>query len=224
MHHQSVTSDVRLGVVRGISYGLFGQPDSFVPEVRALGARALRAFFFWSQAEPRPGEYRWDAVDARLTQLDGDEEGWITLCSSSPWATRTPTDFLPPSPSHSLEGYSEFVRQIVRRCAGRVKYWQCDNEPSNTELLWAGSAEEYVAQLRALYAAVKSVDPHSLVVLGGCGYDVLSSPAGSEPRQFFDYLTDAGRDSFDVFDVHLYGDPYCISEYVQTARAFMRSH
>jgi len=27
---------IRLGVVRGISYGLFGQPGEFVPQARAL--------------------------------------------------------------------------------------------------------------------------------------------------------------------------------------------
>ena len=91
--------DVRLGVVRGISYGLFGSPGVFVPAARALGARLVRAYVFWGQVEPQPGVCRWDAVDALLAQLDGDEEVWITLCSSSPWATRSPTDFLPPSPA-----------------------------------------------------------------------------------------------------------------------------
>ena len=184
----------------------------------------IRAYFFWGQVEPRPGEYTWHAVDALLAQLDGDEEVWITLCSSSLWATRQPTDFLPPSPANDLAAYAEFVRQVVRRCGGRVKYWQCDNEPSNTNLLWAGTAAEYVAQLATFHASVKAVDPGAAVVLGGCGYDVFSSAPGSEQRQFFDHLAAAGRDAFDLFDVHLYGDPYRIPEYVATARQFMTAH
>src|SRR5262249_18361843 len=119
-------TDVRLGIVRGISYGLFGPPDVFVPCTRALGARLVRTYFFWSQIEPRPGEFTWSAVDALLQQLAPDQELWITLCSSSPWATRTPTDFLPPSPAHDLRAYAELVRQVVRHCEGRVRYWQCD--------------------------------------------------------------------------------------------------
>jgi len=222
MHH--VSEVFRPGVVRGISYGLFGKPDFFMPEARALGARTVRAYCFWGQIEPRPGEYTWDAVDALLDQLDGDEEIWITLCSSSPWATRTSTDFLPPSPAHDLAAYAEFVRRTVAHCGVRVRYWQCDNEPSNTELLWAGTADEYVAQLCAFYAAVKSVDATALVVLGGCGYDVLSSPPESEQRRFFNRLACSGRDAFDRFDVHLYGDPYRISEYVATARQFMATY
>jgi Beta-galactosidase len=179
---QHISEDFRLGVVRGISYGLFGQSDCFIPQARELCARVVRAYFFWSQIEPRPGEYRWDAVDALMDQLDGDEEIWITLCSSSPWATRVATDFLPPSPANGLAAYAEFVRRTVVHCRGRVRYWQCDNEPSNTELLWAGTADEYLTHLGAFYPAVKSADATALVVLGGCGYDVLGSASDSEQR------------------------------------------
>jgi hypothetical protein len=217
-------SGTRLGVVRGISYGLFGKPDEFAAEARALGAGLVRAYLFWGQVEPQPGRYEWDTVDALLDQLDGGEEVWITVCSSSPWATRQPTDFLPPSPAHDLDAYGEFVRRLVRRAAGRVRFWQCDNEPSNTGLLWAGTAEEYVAQLTAMYRAVKDVDPAAAVVLGGCGYDVFSSDEGSAPRRFFDHLVSAGRDAFDLFSVHLYGDPTRVPEYVETARRLMRAH
>jgi hypothetical protein len=215
---------IRLGVVRGISYGLFGPPGEFVPQARALGAGLVRAYLFWSQVEPEPGHYRWDTVDALLGQLSGDEELWITLCSSSPWGTRQPTDFLPPSPAVDQRAYAEFVRQVVGHCAGRVRYWQCDNEPSNTDLLWAGTAEEYVDQLQTMYRAVKEADPDAAVVLGGCGYDVFSSDPGSAPRQFFDHVAKAGRDAFDLFSVHLYGDLDRIPEYLATARQFMQAH
>ncbi|MFF4591716.1 hypothetical protein [Amycolatopsis sp. NPDC001319] len=219
-----VLPGVRLGVVRGISYGLFGEPGEFVPQARALGAGLLRAYVFWSQVEPRPGEYDWTAVDALLAQLDGDEEVWLTVCSSSPWATKVPTDFLPPSPAHDPATYGRFARELVRRCAGRVHFWQCDNEPSNTGLLWAGTAEEYVGQLKVLHDGVKEVDPAALVVLGGCGYDVFSSEPGSEPRKFFDHLVSAGREHFDVFSVHLYGDPSAVPSYVDTAREMMAAY
>jgi hypothetical protein len=215
---------VRLGVVRGISYGLFGPPDRFVDQTRALGAGLIRAYLYWGQVEPEPGRYVWDTVDALLAQFDGDEELWITVCSSSPWATRHPTDFLPPSPASDLDAYGDFVDRLVRHCAGRVRYWQCDNEPSNTGLLWAGTAAEYVAQLEVMHRAVKRADPAAAVVLGGCGYDVLGSPQDSEPRRFFDHVASAGRDAFDLFSVNLYGDPHLVGEHVETARQLMRAH
>ena len=75
-----------------------------------------------------------------------------------------------------------------------------------------------------MYRAVKEADPAAAVVLGGCGYDVFSSEPGSAPRQFFDHVAKAGRDAFDLFSVHLYGDLDRIPEYLATARQFMRAH
>jgi hypothetical protein len=69
-----VPPGVRLGIVRSISYGLFGKPDAFVPQLRELGAGLVRVYFYWSQVEPEPGRFSFDAVDAFLDQLDGSEE------------------------------------------------------------------------------------------------------------------------------------------------------
>ena len=217
-------ADTRIGVNRGIGSGVFQAVDVFVPQVRALGAGVIRAYVYWARIEPEAGLYDWSTVDALLGQLTGEEEVWLTVCSASLWATQKPTDFLPSSPAHDLGQYEEFVRRLVRHCAGRVRFWHCDNEPSNTQITWAGTAAEYVVQLKALYRAVKDVDPSASVVLGGCGYDVLSSEEGSAARQFFDYLASEGRDAFDLFDVHLYGDVDKIPEYIETARQFMRAH
>ncbi|MYV47973.1 hypothetical protein [Streptomyces sp. SID2888] len=215
---------IRLGVVRGISYGMFGAPDSFVPEIRKLGAGLVRVYVYWSQVEPEPDRFDWTVVDAVLGQLDPAAETWVTVCSSSPWATRHPTDFLPSSPAKDLERYERFVREVVSRCRGRVDYWQCNNEPSNTGLLWAGTAPEYVDQLTVFHRVVRAFDPGAAVVLGGCGYDVLSSPPDSPARQFFDHLVEHGREAFDLFSVHLYGDPHAIPDQVAAVRGMMRRH
>jgi hypothetical protein len=214
---------VRLGIVRGISYGLFGKPDQFLPQLRGLGAGLVRVYFYWSQVEPEPDRWSFDAVDAVLDQLDGSEEVWVTVCSSSRWATRQATDFLPPSPAKDLEAYRRFVDRLVRHCAGRVRYWQCDNEPSNVGLLWAGTAAEYVAQLKVMYQAVKDADPDALVVLGGAPFGLPESPPDSPDRQFFDVLLRDGRDAFDLFDLHLYGEASRIPADIETARGLMRA-
>ena len=126
-----IPEGIRLGIVRGISYGLFGKPDTFMPQLRELGATLVRIYVYWSQVEPDPGNFTFEVIDALLDQLDGSEEVWITVCSSSRWATQQATEFLPPSPAKDLNTYYEFVFRLVRHCAGRVHFWQCDNEPSN---------------------------------------------------------------------------------------------
>jgi hypothetical protein len=215
---------VRLGIVRGISYGLFGRPDQFMTQLRGLGAGLVRVYVYWSQVEPEPGRYAFDAVDAFLDQLDGSEEVWVTVCSSSRWATRQATDFLPPSPANDLEAYRRFVDRLVRHCGGRVRYWQCDNEPSNVGLLWAGTAAEYVAQLEVMHQAVKEADHEAAVVLGGAPFGLPESPPDSPDRQFFDVLLRDGRDHFDLFDLHLYGEASRIPADIEAARGLMRAY
>jgi hypothetical protein len=215
---------IRLGVARGISYGLFGPPEPFVEASAALGAGLVRAYLYWGQIEPRPGHFDWTVVDALLAELTPGVEAWVTVCSSSPWATREPTDFLPPSPARDAATYRRFVHALVSRCAGRVQYWQCDNEPSNVGLLWSGTAEEYAAQLAVFHGAVRDADPSAAVVLGGCGYDVLSSPRDGAPRRFFDQLLAASAGAFDLFDVHLYDAPRLIPGHIATVREMMRAH
>lgn len=217
-------SGLKLGIVRGISYGLFGPPDEFVPQIRALGSSLVRVYFYWGQIEPEPGRYDWKVVDAFLAQLDGTEEVWVTVCSSSKWATASATDFLPPSPAKDQDAFARFVGALVRHCRGKVHYWQCNNEPSNVGLLWAGTAADYVAQLVVFRRAVRDADPDAKVILGGCGYDVLSSPEVGPAPLFFDHVVDHGRDTFDLFSVHLYDDPRHIPGHIERVRKMMHRH
>lgn len=97
MEATAAPAGIRLGIVRGISYGMFGKPDPFVPQIRALGGSLVRVYVYWGQVEPEPGRYDWTVVDAILDQLDPGDEAWVTVCSSSSWATRNPSAFLPSS-------------------------------------------------------------------------------------------------------------------------------
>ncbi len=215
--------DVALGIVRGVSYGLFRKPEPFVAELRNLGATLVRIYVYWSQIEPEPGHYDFSVVDTFLSELNGSEQVWITVCSSSPWATRQPTNFLPASPPKALDTYRAFVHRLVSHCGGRVGYWQCDNETSNVGLTWAGTATEYVDQLRVMYEAVKKADPRAAVVLAGAPFGLPAAAPESAERQFFDVLLRDGRDLFDCFDLHLYADADAIPRDIETVRGLMRA-
>jgi hypothetical protein len=217
-------TDIRLGVVRGISYGMYGEPERFVPQARGLGAGLVRVYVYWSQIEPRQGRFTFDVLDALFDQLDGTEEVWLTVCSSSPWATRQPTHLLPPSPAKDLSRYRKFLKRLVRYCAGRVHYWQCDNEPTDNDMLWAGTAQEYLRQLAVLHEVVRKYDENTPVVLGGAPFMLTMTPPDGHERTFFDVLLDEGRDYFDVFDMHLYGPAAMIPEHLETVRGLMRAH
>ena len=142
---------IRLGVVRGISYGLFGPPGEFGAAGPRAGRRAgpgvpvLGAGGAGARPLPVGGGGRPAGPAGPATRKSGSRcaPARRGAPASRPTSCR-------PSPARDQRAYGEFVRELVRHCAGRVRYWQCDNEPSNTDLLWAGTAAEYVEQLHDL--------------------------------------------------------------------------
>ena len=217
------SAGIKLGVVRGISYGVFGPPGEFMPQARSLGARVVRLYLTWHQIEPQPGAYDWTAVDALLAQVEPGDELWITVVSASRWGAKQATDFLPASMPRDLSAYQLFLGALVSRCRARARYWQCNNEPSNAGL-WSGTAADYAELASAFAHTVKQVDPAAQVVLGGCGYDVLGSPPDSPARAFFDEVLGKGKDAFDLFDLHLYDAPQHIEAHVREVRFMMIAH
>lgn len=215
-----------LGIAWGFLYGYLGtKPERFIPAARELGAGFSKVYLFWNQIEPRKGDYDWTAVDAFTSQLKAPEEGLIALFSSSQWAVQRPAFLLPPSPARNPDDYYRLVHDLVKHCQGKVRYWQNDAEPNNP-IYWSGTKEQFVAQLKVFYRAVKDADPAAVVVVGG--YDGLFGPPGSHPfpnqqagLNFFDYVLKEGRDAFDLFDLRLYGDSYTIIPRVDIMRQKM---
>lgn len=218
--------DSPFGIVRGPLYGHLGvRADVFMSQVHQLGVHLVRLFLCWSQIEPERGNFVWDAVDTLLEQLEPSDEVWLTLNSSSPWATRHATNFQPPSPALHSDEYYHFVSALVGHCKGRVRYWQCENEPTNP-LLWEGTAADYAEQFKVFSRAVKDTDPNASVILAGA-VDAFHASAGSQnpdaqaEQDFFDYLLRECAGDFDIFDLHLYGEHYAITENIEAVRERM---
>jgi len=215
-----------LGMAWGFLYGNLGvKAEQFMPQVRELGGGFTKIYLTWNQIEPQKGKYDWSAVDAFMNQLKEPEEGLISLFSSSQWAVKRPAALLPPSPARNPDDYYRFVYELVKHCRGRVRYWQNDSEPNNP-IYWSGTKEEFVAQLKVFYRAVKAANSSAVVVAGG--YDGLFGPPGTRPfpnqqagLDFFDYVLKEGRDAFDLFDLRLYGDSYSIVARVEFMRQKM---
>lgn len=214
------------GIVWGPLYGHMGVKASvFMPQVHQLGAHLARLFLFWDQVEPERGHFVWDAVDAFLEQLEPSDEAWITINSSSSWGTRHATSFQPPSPALDPDDYYRFMATLVAHCQGRVRYWQNNNEPTNP-LLWEGTVEDYKKQLKTFARAVKDTYPDAIVILAGAvdAFHAAASeqnPDAQAEQGFFDQLLQESAEDFDVFDLHLYGDPYAITENIAVVQQKM---
>ncbi len=225
------------GIAWGYLYDHFGaEPGPYLPGVRSLGADLSRVILFWEQLEPQKGRFDWSALDNYVQELRSPDEGFVTLYSTSSWATTVSAVLMPAAPAKDPDDYYRFVFETVKRHAGRVRYWGNDAEPTNPAF-WAGSADDFIKQLQIFHRAVKDADPQALVVLGGC--DGLFIPPGLKlpngdpvppmPHQdvalaFFDQVLREASDAFDVFDLRLYLDPETIVPRVEYIRARMRAN
>ena len=226
-----VTPGSPFGIAWGFLYGYTGSKvEQFLPQLRGLGAGFTKVYLFWNQIEPKKGQYDWSAVDSFVDQLKSPDEGLIAIFSSSQWAVKKPSAMLPPSIATNLDDYYRFVFDLVKHCQGRVRYWQNDCEP-NDPIYWSGTREEFVAELKVFYKAVKDADPAAVVIVGG--FDGLFNPPGTGTFQFptqrasldfFDYVFAEGRAAFDFFDLRLYADPYTIVPRVDYMRKRMHDH
>lgn len=216
------------GIAWGFLYGYAGtKAETFMPLVRGMGGGFTKVYLFWNQIEPEKGHFRWDALDAFANQLNSPEEGLVSLFSTSTWAVQKPGTMLPSSPAKDPDDYYRFVHAVVTHAKGRVRYWQNDSEP-NSPIFWAGTNQEFIAELKLFHKAVKDADPSAVVVAGG--YDGLFNPpaAYSLPGQekgleFFDNVMRDASNAFDVFDLRLYIDPYTIPWRVDYIRGRMKA-
>src|SRR5262245_3924474 len=208
-------SPARFGVNWSFYYGYRNNPVTFMPELRKLGGNFTRIILFWNQLEPTKDRYDWTAVDAFVNQLQSPDEGMILLFTTSTWATRRAGDTIPSSPPKDPQEYYDFVHALVKRCNGKVRYFQLVGEPGS-QLFWDGTADELVAHVNLFYKAVKDADPTALVALPGSD--------GLQDFAFFDKMLDENRGAFDVFDLHLYSDPYTIRSRISYFRERMRHY
>lgn len=220
--------DQPLGVAWSPVYGFPpAKPETFVPQAHAIGAGAVRLTLYWSQIQPAPGVTRWDVLDAYLAQIDRPEDATLTIASASPWGTRNHAWVFPSSPAADPARYAAFVRDLVTHVHGRIRYFQAENEPNNA-FFWAGSADDYAVEQRIFYRAVKAADPKAIVMLGAS--DGLFDPSGADPfpgqdkdMAFWGRVLKGTAGAYDLFDLHLYGNPYTIPARVAAVRAMMRA-
>ena len=217
-----------LGVAWSPVYGFPpAKPETFVPQARAIGAGGVRLTLYWSQLQPASGVTRWDVLDAYLAQIGRPEDATLTIATASPWATRSHAWVFPSSPASDPARYEAFVRDVVTHVHGRIRYFQAENEPNNP-FFWAGSADDYAAEQRVFYRVVKAADPKAIVMLGAS--DGLFDPSGADPFPgqdkdvaFWAQVLKATAGAYDLFDLHLYGNPYTIPARVDAVRVMMRA-
>lgn len=182
-----------------------------------------------SSLQPRKDTCYWDYLD-HVVKRTRDAGGDIVLClygtpdwnsSITPetlknWPKTDQDGFrIPPGmkmgecrapdryPPADLKAYEAFLRELCRRYKGKIKAYQCWNEP-DTVSHFAGTPQQYLDMLKVVYRVVKEEDPDAIVV-GGVGSGFLR-------WSNIMFSLDAGK-YMDVLDVHTYTYSDPVKEY-----------
>jgi O-antigen ligase len=187
-------------------------PDALVRMLellRAAGIGTLRQRFAWNELEPAPGDLRWGQWDQVLPFVQQQGFELIAVLDTSPaWARADWEVDNPWAPPVDPADYARFASAFARRYAGYVRAYQVWDRPNIAPHWGAGEVDPagYVALLRVASAALRSADPHALIIAGGLA---PNTEAGGRNLSDVQYLREICRrgalEHCDVLGVAAYG-------------------
>lgn len=172
-----------------------------------IGAKWIRVDLPWEVIQPDDASsYRWGGFDtivdtAHSLGLSVD----AILDSTAYWdtddackASHVNTEFCPPS---DMSQFARFAATATRRYENKgVDAWEIWNEPNIAERWWpAPSASGYTQMLEALAQAIRGVDPHAYILMGGLAAVPTEASRGYVSQNTF--LTDVARSPRALADV-----------------------
>jgi hypothetical protein len=206
-------------------FQVYGGANSGSPYHSALmdsGASWVRLVIDWSQIEPKnttPANYSWRETDSIARLAYERCMPIIFLFENNPaWASSLAQG---PLDKVGLSELVQVMQAIVERYDGdgfqdapgspQVIYFEMYNEPDMglvaSEERWGNYGDKYAAMLKAVYPAIKQVNPDAKVVFGGIAYDNFSDATWAGPfvRKFLDdVLKNGGGAYFDIMNYHFY--------------------
>lgn len=157
---------------------------------RAAGIGMVRTDFRWRLCRSAAsGDWSWTYFDNVLADAErrGVEVLPILFGDNPATGAKAYDD---------LDGWAEFVRQVVTRYKGRISAVEVWNE-WNHPYFWTGTIAQYARLLERTAATVRAVDPSVRIVMGGV--------AGADLASIEKLCKEAALDAFDAAAFH----PYC---------------
>lgn len=154
---------------------LGGQPW---PTASFGGIRLWDTNTSWAELSASSGSYNWTNLDnwmaaAETHNVDmiytfGNVPQWASSnpsdnsCSYGPGQCDAPSD-LNTDGTGTDQNWKTFVTAVATHSAGRIKYWEIWNEPTNTGD-WTGTTAQLARMGKDAYTIIKSIDPTAQVL------------------------------------------------------------
>jgi hypothetical protein len=163
----------------------------------------------WSDIAVERGRYDWSKFDAIVDLAASHGTELVYTFGRTPrWAARAPDAPGPYgpgqcSPPAHLSDWEDFVRAVVTRADGRIKFWEIWNEPQDHNF-YCGDIPMMVTLQKAAYAIVKKKSTEFQVL-------TPSPTGGLGPSWMWRFLSSGGGDYADIIGFHGYWDADALS-------------
>lgn len=181
------------------------------PKISFGSWRLWDSYLKWSDIQPSPNEWKFDAFDRQVhLGREHGKELIYTLGQTPRWASSMPdekhawgigTGAMP----RNIDDWQHYVKSVVTRYKGKIAAYEVWNEPKFKErgrcsgaIFFCGDPEGLVTLTRTAYETIKSIDPSAK----------LASPAftgGLRGVEHLDkYLAAGGAKYIEVISFHFY--------------------
>ena len=150
------------------------EPEKAYDLVAASGVHYVRLQSGWQRTETEKGKYDFAWLDDIVDQLiSRGMEPWIDLCYGNELYTPMAKEYFgavgcaPIATEEEREGWLRYVKAVVTRYRGKVKWYEIWNEPDGQWCWKTGvSPEEYGDFALATARAIHEADPEAKAVAG----------------------------------------------------------
>ena len=160
------------------------------PKMSAAGVTTVRLFPEWRDFEPTKGTWKWDHADALVEAAAKNKiEINAILMGSSPGDKKVHA-----FPMDNLDGWSNFVSNVVGRYKNRIHSWEIWNEGNGGFNDGKHTTTDYAKLAIATYTAAKKANAKAKIGLTVASFDapylnqaILAMAKEGKPNSF-DYL------------------------------------
>jgi len=173
-------------------------------QMQALGIDNIRVYVPWKYVETTKGEYDWSAMDVIMSLAAERDMGVLAEMNTTPAWVDPDDQYMPGAAHPDPEDFKDFASAVATRYGSTVSAYEIWNEPNYVGFYDPIDPAAYAELLKAVYPALKDIDPTATVVAAGLGHTPTKDGVLS-PVEFLDGMYAAGaKGYFDALAYHPY--------------------
>lgn len=189
--------------------------------MQALGIDNIRVYVPWRFVEKTKGEYDWKAMDVIMSLAAERDMGVLAEMNTTP-AWVDPDEHYKPGAAHpNAEDFKDFASAVATKYGSTVSAYEIWNEPNYVGFYDPIDPAAYAELLKAVYPALKDIDPTATIVAAGLGHSpTYEDGRALSPVEFLAGMYDAGaKGYFDALAYHPYQESTPFSQGTQDGYA-----